>query len=184
MDSPRTPEQDNILLVPDTEERAHFFWHVDTRRPDETMASICAAHGIGTATGYRWRQERAQFGDGRRVRKRKAAQKGHKLGRPWRCSNEQLEQLLNDNDNAVRDAPLAVQQSENDIPLCPRALRYNLSNRMDAHVYTAAYTDEISNRNKREREYYGSAHLEEPVKGFWDSVYFTDEAQFNPTEDF
>jgi hypothetical protein len=84
MERPCTPQQDEILKVPDTEERAHFFWHVDTRREGETMASICASHGIGTATGYRWRRDRARFGDGRRVRKRKAAAKGQKLGQPWR----------------------------------------------------------------------------------------------------
>jgi hypothetical protein len=57
MDRPYTLEQIEILHVPGTEECAHFFWHVDTRRPGETMRSICDAHGIGVATGYRWRRE-------------------------------------------------------------------------------------------------------------------------------
>jgi hypothetical protein len=184
MGSPHTPEQDHRLLVPDTEERAHFFWHVDTRRPGETMAAICAAHGIGTATGYRWRQERAQFSDGRRVRKRKAAAKHHKLGRPWRCPLGQIEQLCDDATNLVRDAPIEVQVRENNIPLADRSLRYNLAERVDAQVYAAAYSDDISDANKRHRVHYGGAYEDEPVFGFWDTVYFTDEAHFNPTEDF
>jgi hypothetical protein len=92
--------------------------------------------------------------------------------------------LLNDDDNPVRDAPLEVQQRENAIPLCPRALRYNLSEREDAHVYVAAYSDEISASNKRERVHYGDIHKDETGRDFWDTVYFTDEAHFNPNEDF
>ncbi|KAF2026781.1 hypothetical protein EK21DRAFT_92136 [Setomelanomma holmii] len=181
---PCTPEQDKILKVPDTEERAHFFWHVDTRRKGETMADICASHGIGTATGYCWRRERAYFGDWRRVRKQKAAEKGQKLGRPFRVSDEKLQSLLTDENNPVCNAPLEVQQQVNDISLCPRALRYNLSNRKDAHVYKAAYTDELLPANKRLRQHYSDLYYNEELRGFWDAVYFTDEAHYNPTEDF
>ncbi|KAH8727819.1 hypothetical protein GQ44DRAFT_71268 [Phaeosphaeriaceae sp. PMI808] len=166
MDSPKTPEQDDILLIPDTEERAHYFWHFDHRGPDETMADVSAAHGIDEATGRRWRQDRAQFGDARRVRKRKAAEKGHKHGRPWRVSEEQLQGLLNDKENPVRDAPIPIQQRENNIPLCPRALRYNLSNREDAYVYVAAYSDKVSNANKGHRVSYGATYKDEPLRGF------------------
>jgi hypothetical protein len=74
--------------------------------------------------------------------------------------------LLTDETNPVRDAPLQVQQQVNDISLCPRALRYNLSKREHTHVHKAAYTDELLPAN------------------FWDTVYFTDEAHYNPMEDF
>ncbi|KAF2820536.1 hypothetical protein CC86DRAFT_411837 [Ophiobolus disseminans] len=184
MDSPKTPEQDEILTVPDTEERAHYFWHFNHRGPSESMAAIAAAHGISARTGQRWRTERTKFDDARRVRKRKAAAKHYKLGRPWRVSSEKLELMLHDNSNPMRNAPLAVQQRVNDVPLCPRALRYNLSNRIDAHVYTAAYTDKLNDGNWRERTQYSGAHMHQPMLGFWDSVWFTDEAHFNPNKDF
>lgn len=182
--SPYTPEQDEILTIPDTEERSHYFWHVDNRRDDETLEDVANAHGISRRTGQRWRQEREHFGDGRRVRKRKAEEKGQKLGKPFRVSADRLQALLTDSENPVRDAPIPVQRHENEIPLCPRALRYNLSNREDAHLYTAAYSDEISEANKRQRVMYGNDYKDEPIRGFWDCVYFTDEAHYNPTEDF
>lgn len=166
MERPCTPKHDKILKVPDTEERARFFYHVDTRRDGETMDSICASHGIGTATGYRWRRDRAHYGDARRVRKRKAAEKSQKLGRPWRVSKEQVKSLLTDDCNPVRDAPLEVQKLQNDIPLCPRALRYNLSNREGAHVYKAAYTDKLLPANKRLRQHYSDLYYEEELRGF------------------
>ncbi|KAF2818568.1 hypothetical protein CC86DRAFT_433402, partial [Ophiobolus disseminans] len=105
-------------------------------------------------------------------------------GRPWRVPAERIKALLNDRENSVRDAPILVQQRENSIPLCPRALRYNLSNREDAHLYVAAYSDEISEANKRHRVSYSNTYKDRPIRGFWDTVYFTDEAHFNPTESF
>lgn len=184
MERPCTPKQDTILKVPDTEERSHYFWHFDHRRPDETMREIADAHGISERTGLRWRQERDRWGDGRRTRKRKAEDLGHKLGRPFRVPDSQLQALLEDNTNPVRDAPLSVQQRENEIPLAPRSLRYNLSNRENAHMYISAYSGEISTPNKRQRVRYGEEHEKEDLHGFWDTVFFTDEAHFNPEEDF
>ncbi|KAF2832614.1 hypothetical protein CC86DRAFT_91985 [Ophiobolus disseminans] len=166
MDSPKTPEQKEILKEPDTEERSHYFWHFDHRSPGESMAAVAAAHGIDEKTGRRWRQDRAQFGDARRVRKRKAAEKGHKLGRKFRVAEDQLEKLLHNDTNPVRDAPLEVQQRDNDMPLCPRALRYNLSNRLNAHIYVAAYSNKVSTTNKSLRVQYGHSYKDEDVKGF------------------
>src|SRR4051812_26816442 len=108
MESPYTPEQDASLKIPETEERAHYFWHVDTRRDGETLEDVAQQHGIVSRTGRRWRQERAYFGDERRVRKRKAAEKNHKLGRPFRVSIERLNALFSDETNLVREAPLDI----------------------------------------------------------------------------
>ncbi|KAF2825541.1 hypothetical protein CC86DRAFT_323979 [Ophiobolus disseminans] len=148
------------------------------------MEAVAAAHGIGRATGYRWRRDRAQFGDRRRVRKRKAEAQGRKLGRPFRVPSEQLQCLLNDEENPVQDAPIPVQQRINEIPLCPWALRYNLSNCEDAHMYVAAYSYGISASNKRLRVRYGHENKDREAYGYWDLIYFTDEAHFNLTESF
>jgi hypothetical protein len=45
-ESLQTPQRDSILRVPATEERAHFFWHVDNRRDGEAMQDVTDAHGI------------------------------------------------------------------------------------------------------------------------------------------
>lgn len=184
MERPCTPKQDTILIVPDTEERLYYFWHFDHCHPDETMRKVADAHGISERTGLRWRQERDRWGDGRRTRKRKAEDLGHKLGRPFRVPDSQLQALLEDDTNPVQDAPLSVQQRENEIPLAPRSLWYNLSNREDAHMYISAYLGEISTPNKRQCVRYGEEHEKEDLHGFWDTLFFTDEAHFNPEQDF
>ncbi|KAF2820780.1 hypothetical protein CC86DRAFT_111884 [Ophiobolus disseminans] len=98
---PCTPVQDEILTVPDTEERAHYFWHYDHRRNDETLQEIADAHGISRRMGQRWREEREQFDNGRCTRKQKAEEKGTKLGRPWRVPAERIKALLNGRENSV-----------------------------------------------------------------------------------
>lgn len=145
---------------------------------------IAANHERDPTTGLRWRKERALFGDARRVRKRKAVEKEHKLGRPFRVPLAQLEALLDDHNNPVCEAPYAIQAAQNNIPLAPRYLQYNVSNWLDAHLYIAAYTDELSEKNKKLRVQYGKDHKDEPIYGFWDGVHFTDKAHYNPTENF
>ena len=157
---------------------------MDTHRPNETLDDIVQQHGTGTGTGQRWRQERSLFGDERRVRKRKAAEENHKLGRPFRVPIERLQSLLSDESNPFRDAPLDVQAAVNQIPLAPRSLQPNLSRREEPHLYVAAYGEPIRKDNVTRRRQYGARYGKEPLGGFWDRIYFTDEAHFNPTERF
>ncbi|KAF1944320.1 hypothetical protein EJ02DRAFT_510236 [Clathrospora elynae] len=180
----KTPEQDKILKVPDTEERAHYFWHVENRHDGERLADIAANHGIDPTTGLKWRKEKDHFGDRRRVRKRKAEENDHKLGRPFRVPLHQLEALLDNESNPVRQAPYEVQSARNNIPLAARSLQYNVAKRLDAHLYLAAYSDKLLEKNKKERVQYGNEHGDKPLYGFWDGVHFTDEAHYNPTKDF
>lgn len=181
---PKTPAQDLVLKEPETPERAAYFYHFDHRRNDEKIDDIAAQHRIHPSTGERWRKEREHFRDERRVRKRKAEEEGHKLGRPWRVSNEKIKELLEDDTNPVREDPLRIQRQVNKVPLSTRALQYNLSNREDAHLFVAAYSDEIRPANKKIRVSYGEEHMHQPLFGFWDHVFFTDEAHFNLYEDF
>jgi hypothetical protein len=75
-ESLQTPQRDSILRVPATEERAHFFWHVDNRRDGEAMQDENRCARYTQATAYRWIANQKRFGNGKRVRKRKAAEKG------------------------------------------------------------------------------------------------------------
>ncbi|KAF1965478.1 hypothetical protein BU23DRAFT_561027 [Bimuria novae-zelandiae CBS 107.79] len=120
-------------------------------------------------------KEFKKYNDCRRVRKRKSQEKHTKLGHPWRVDESTLRALMDDATNPVRDKPLGVQIRTNDIPLTKRALEHNLRTRIHAGVYKQAYTKkEISLDNKYLR----------PIFGFWDAIYWTDEAHFNPEEDF
>lgn len=157
--------------MPDTEERAHYFWDVDNRGKTP-LKDIAERHGICPRTGRRWLKERSYFGDDRRIRKRKAKEKGHKLGRPSTVPIEELKSLLNDQTNPVRGAPLNIQAAVNGITLAPRSLQYNLSARKDAHLYVQAYTTEVSQANAKLRQSYGQSYKDKPISGFWDSVFF------------
>ncbi|KAH8726911.1 hypothetical protein GQ44DRAFT_758452 [Phaeosphaeriaceae sp. PMI808] len=108
MSRPHTPIQEEKLKVPDTEERAHYFWHVDHRADGESLADVAAQHGIHPNTGRIWRKERSHFGNERRTRKRRAEENNYKLGRPWRVNKNDLEALLDDDTNPVRDKPYKV----------------------------------------------------------------------------
>lgn len=70
------------------------------------------------------------------------------------------------------------------IPLRIGSLLYNLSNREDAHLFEAAYTREPSKDNFKKCIEYDTEHLNKPLLGFWNGIFFTDEAHFNLTDDF
>ncbi|KAF1965111.1 hypothetical protein BU23DRAFT_561385, partial [Bimuria novae-zelandiae CBS 107.79] len=114
-------------------------------------------------------KEFKKYNDCRRVRKRKSQEKYTKLRHPWRVDESTLRALMDDATNPVRDKSLGVQIRTNDIPLTKRALEHNLRTRIHAGVYKQAYTKkEISLDNKYLRVGYG----------------YTNEAYFNPEEDF
>ena len=75
MERPSTPETREIIPVPDTEERAHYFWHVEHRRDGETLQQVADEHGIHRHTGRKWRKDKLKWGDEKRVRKRNAQEK-------------------------------------------------------------------------------------------------------------
>jgi hypothetical protein len=88
MDSPHTPEQDEVLKEPGTDERNEYFWHLDHRRLDESMKAVSDAHCITSRTGRRWRREREEYGTPSkwRMRKYKAHFDNRKLSRPPRIA--------------------------------------------------------------------------------------------------
>ncbi|KAF2629177.1 hypothetical protein BU25DRAFT_420570 [Macroventuria anomochaeta] len=148
------------------------------------MEDVAKAHGISTHTGERWRKEFAHFGNCRRVRKKKAKEKGTKLGRKWTTALEKMKQLV-DKEDHDREAPLPVQAAQvGGIHLAPRSLQYNLSKRLDAHLYVAATTESISTKNKDEQVQYGFFHQHHTIMNYWQWTHFTNEAHFNPTEQF
>ncbi|KAF2682731.1 hypothetical protein K458DRAFT_453903 [Lentithecium fluviatile CBS 122367] len=150
------------------------------------MADVAAAHGIDERTGRRWARERELMGTltaMRCVGKPRAAAKGHKLGRPFRVDKSILEDLVSTS-NPVAEQPLAVQARHHNIPLAERLMEYNLTNRVDSQMYVAAYTQVMRDANYTARTTYGEDNQGKELFGFWDTIYFTDEAHFNPTERF
>ena len=71
-----------------------------------------------------------------------------------------------------------------DVNLAPRFLQYNLSMKVDAHLYVAAYTDSLLEANTKLRVLYGWDHKHHTVMNYWHAVSFIDEAHLNLTERF
>ena len=75
------------------------------------MKNIASRCGISTRPGYNIRKEIREMGKPTalyRVRKQKAESKGTKLGRPFRITQETLDEMCKGK-NPVRWKPLAIQ---------------------------------------------------------------------------
>jgi hypothetical protein len=93
--------------------------------------------------------------------------------------------MLDPEQNPVRKKPLYVQRDHFNIDNKIRLIRHNLVTRKNkAQLYICGYTKKTSNANKKLRVKYGDKNKDKPVLGFWDLVYFTDEAYYNPDESF
>lgn len=130
MERPSTPEQREIIPEYDTGHRSADIWHVKHNPEKKKFNQLAAEHGIDKATRHRWGKERELYGTPvamRKVRKFKAKEKDHKLGRSFRVPLEKINSLLSDAINIVREEPYDVQARMNDIPLAPRSLQYNVA---------------------------------------------------------
>ena len=184
IDRPRTPDQPHTRDEYDTPRRAAYLWHASHKRDDETWSQVAHHHQISSATGRRWRRAKLELGSPtaiRRTRKLRAEQHGTKLGRPPRISAEVLSEMVSES-NPVATQSLPDQAEHYNLEISKRSLRRNLSRREEARLYVAAYTGDLRENNILARLKYAKANCDRPLLGFWDTVYFTDEAHFNPTE--
>lgn len=183
-DSPRTP--DRIIPKPqgDTIRRSRYLWDAKNKKDDETWEGIARRNDISASTGERWRREQRLYGTptaSRRTRKLKARLKGTKLGRPYEVPEETIAVIALES-NPVATHPLYEQAEYFGIDISERALRANLGKREAAHIYAAVYTRDLRENNQKARLQYGREHCDKPILGFQDTVFFTNEAYFNPIE--
>ena len=69
------------------------------------MEDVALEHGISAHTGERWRHEGNHFGDAQRVRKKKAREKGTKLGRPFTVPLKRFKPSLMMNNSTITKHP-------------------------------------------------------------------------------
>jgi hypothetical protein len=69
-----------------------------------------------------------------------------------------------------------------DLPIAPFTLRRNFSTRINHRRYRKPRSKTISSKNKVLRVRYGHTHHKKTIRGFWQYVYFTDEAHFNSVD--
>lgn len=174
------PYQSADGLPADTIKKTRFFQAYDDRKPGETKRSICQAIGTTSPTARRWLQEREQLGSKAYRRTRKLS---NRLGRKVSVPNETIKQLVSPSKNPVRHQPYEVQLEHHKIPLKKRQLQKRLKDITNGgQMYKQAYVAKvISAVNKGKRIKYGEEHRYESVDTFWQYIFFTDEAHFDPT---
>jgi hypothetical protein len=187
MESPHTAEPNASLKEATTPERNAYFWHVDNKCKEETMKSIAADHGIRTTTGRKWRRERKEYGTPSSycMRKFKSHFQETKLGHPLKIPQKKLDIMYSPSSNPYHFQPLPIQMGRYNINVDVRTMERNLTKRkQNAQMYLAAYTKRVNPKNKVIQKSFGVENKHYRVIGYWDHVYFTDEAHYNLLECF
>ncbi|KAF2184783.1 hypothetical protein K469DRAFT_688400 [Zopfia rhizophila CBS 207.26] len=129
---PSTPKRSSRPAPPDTWRRARFFNDYDEHHNDEPVQDIATRHGIGRRTAFNWLAERRIYSSPvavHRMRRVKAEDKGHKLGRLFKIPQDTLDKMCKAATNPVRWKPLSMQRLYWEIPTTVRTLQWNLKKR-------------------------------------------------------
>lgn len=187
-DAPRTPEHSTHKIDYGTPTKSAALWAANHRPDGKTLDDVATEHGISYRTLQRWLAQERRYGSKlaqRRTRRPLAELNQNKLGRPWTVDEQILHAMADPDENSDTEAPLTDQAKKYSIrELSERTLQRNFGQRLDAHMYKAPYTMEISEGSMAKRAQFGLENQDLPILGLWDRVFFTDEAHFNPWEDF
>ncbi len=148
------------------------------RNKDKTLKDIYDKEKIPERTARRWRKTQRELGNSavRRARKQST-----RLGRPFKLSDEQLDQLLAIK-NPVRGEHYECQIKEFKLRVCPRTLQRAFKNRRrNAKLYKRAKVTAIRKENKQKRITYRQENRDETLDSLWKWVHYTDEAHIDPS---
>jgi hypothetical protein len=159
----------------DTPTKVRFFHSFEDQ--NQTIAAASRAAGIPRSTGSRWVKERKELGEKAFRRKRTLSTT---LGRKNSVCEAQLFAILKP-DHPSHSLPYDKIVEKENIPITGRSLRRQFA-KIGAKRYRKPAVRPISAANKLKRIQYGHRHRQETVRGFWQWVYFTDEAHFNSRE--
>lgn len=184
---PSTPPHRQTHAHADSIRKTRFFEAYD-RRGDagQNIQTVTTSLNIPYSTARRWLSERRQYGDiayrRRELREIKQKEKGTRQGPTYAVTDEQLDTLLSRDRsvNPVRNRRIDVQRIHHQINASKRCLQKSLRTRRRAGIYKAATSKPITNAQGLKRQVYGAEHQYEPIEGFWDGVFFCDEAHFDP----
>jgi len=159
----------------DTIKRNRFFDAFDSAPKGATPGEIAHLPGINipSSTARGWLSKREQIGQAaiRRTRRTSSI-----LGRNSLVSAADLAQITNQN-NLIHEMGYRDQVEKLDSRATPRTLRHH-ANKAGAKRFKKQYQVKISKKNQELRRQYGNLHLKDTLTGFWQWVWFTDEAHF------
>ena len=114
--------------------------------------------------------------------RRSTRKRGQKPGPASKVTKSMCKKLVDPKHNPVRFAQLEAQIQYYNLPVGRRQLTRKLKEYTNGgQIYKCAFVKkEISAKNKGERQAYGIKHKSKPLIGFWDHIFFTDEAHVDP----
>jgi hypothetical protein len=107
------------------------------------------------------------------------------IGRRSNITKSMCTMLVDPSRNPVRRQPYDAQIAYPNIPCKKRQLQAKLKEHTKkGQRYKCAFVKKVvSGKNEREGEAYDPKDTDKPLIGFWDHIFFTDEAHVDPTSD-
>ena len=164
----------------DTLRKCRFFDALDDNPTKRSQSWICIELGIDEKTGRNWKAQREEMGS---LARRSTRGRSTTLGRRSKITKSMCKMLVDPSRNPVRRQPYDAQIAYHNIPCKKRQLQAKLKEHTKkGQRYKCAFVKKVvSEKNERERETYGHKHTDKPLIGFWDHIFFTDEAHVDPT---
>jgi hypothetical protein len=175
MEPPKTPDRRKKQEY-DTIRRIRFFDAFDSKENGQTLAEICRQSDIDlpTRTARYWLQQRSQLGSPALRRTRRLSTG---LGAPRKLGSIDLHPIL-EAGHPLHCEPYEAIIEALHLPVSTRTLQKELYHNYDARRFRKKRTTAISAKNKAARLQYAEEHQNKTITGFWQYVYFTDEAHF------
>jgi hypothetical protein len=142
--------------------------------------TICSDLGISKGTGHYWKK---QCDNIESFAQRHTRRRSGKLGRCSKVTKSTCKILVSPSWNPVCRECYEAQTEYHYLPCQTCQLQRKLKEHTDrGQQYKCAFVKKIvSSKNKKEREIYSREHDSKPLIGFWDHIFFTDEAHVDPT---
>jgi hypothetical protein len=176
---PSTPKHSPTRREGSSRTWTRFFDALDRSGCRKSKRQIYKEYAPSRPTGQRWEAERKRLGSPAYHRTRPQSEKP--LGKIPTANRDVCEMLVDPTRNLKRTQSLAAQLAFHDIKVKPRALQVALKKYTNGgQKYKQAYiAKELSVVNKTIRVEHGEEHKGQPIIGFWDRVFFTDEAHID-----
>ncbi|KAG9247223.1 hypothetical protein BJ878DRAFT_477587 [Calycina marina] len=178
---PSTPTKKRQEIY-NTPARSHLFQQFDDDCAVFSTSEIIRNATPSRATCNRWLEQRNRYGSpAYRNRRRESKILGRKPHHPpefWKAF------VSKPNNNGEREQDLEVQMAGEGAKVGKRQARYQIAKHTKGGwKYAAAYTAKKTSRNSRDdRVSYGNEHKGKPIDGWWNTIYFTDEAHYDPLQ--
>ena len=166
-----------------TTRKCRYFDAIDQNPEKKSRREIAADVGITEGTGRNWEKQRKTLGS---LARRSTKKRGQKPGPASKVTKSMCKKLVDPKHNPVRFARLEAQIQYHNLPVGRRQLTRKLKEHTNGgQIYKCAFVKkEISAKNEGERQVYGIKHESKPLIGFWDHIFFTDEAHVDPSSLF